>query len=128
MVRVKCDLERCAHAHRLHYGNGMPVFRGDIKHVGYGIGGLLSGLARSVLPVIAPIAKNLGKSVLRTGGHILSDVLRGQETLQSSARKRIAKAIDDELDETTTTPKKRRRVRERRGGKQRAKRKTDIFD
>lgn len=109
MGRVHYDPVSCAKSHRLHYGSGMPVFRGEIRHTGYGIGGLLSGLARTVLPILTPIFKNVAKTAIRSGGQILSDVVSGKESFKSSAKKRIADAIDDHL----SRPRPRRR---RRGG------------
>lgn len=121
MGRIKCDKERCAKAHRLHYGSGLPVFKGETHQMGYGLGSLLSGLARTVLPVIAPIAKRLGKTALETGSHILGDVISGRDNIKSSARKRIADAIEDHFEPDKKRLKKSRKIRHN-------KRRRDIFD
>jgi hypothetical protein len=98
MGRVQIDPEKCKEIHHVHYGSGLPVFKGEFRQQGYGLGGLLSGLARTVLPIIAPIAKSLAKTVLSTGldtgRRIASDVISGKDTLKSSAKKRISAAID----------------------------------
>lgn len=113
MGRVKCDPDACARTHKLHYGTGMPVFKGEIRHTGYGLGSLLSGLARTVLPVISPIAKTLAKSALRTGGHILSDVVSGRESLKSSARKRIADTIEEHVNPSSSKKRRRKKNKEK---------------
>ncbi len=110
MGRVPYDPAKCAGGHRLHYGSGMPVFRGEINQGGYGLGSLLSGLARSVLPIISPIAKTIAKSVLRTGGHILSDVVSGKQSFKSSAKKRIVDAIQQHVETPVRKQRKRKKV------------------
>jgi hypothetical protein len=56
---------------------------------------------------LAPIAKTFAKTALRTGGHVIGDVLSGKDSLKSSAKKRISQAVVDQL--TTKKPKRRRR-------------------
>ena len=93
MGRVAYDPAQCARTHRIHYGSGMPVFRGEYRQSGYGLGSLLAGLARTVLPIIAPIAKKLARSAFHTGSQILGDVASGRDTLKASARRRIGDAF-----------------------------------
>ncbi len=107
MGRVPSDYGRCAKTHRLHYGSGLDVFRGEYRQNGYGLGSLLSGLARSVIPVLTPIAKSLAKTTLETGANIASDVISGRDTLKSAARKRISGAIDTQLGLKKKTKKKK---------------------
>lgn len=98
MGRVPYDPSKCKDIHLVHYGSGLPVFRGEFRQQGNGLGSLLAGVARTILPIVSPIAKSLAKSVLSTGldtgRRIASDVISGRETLKSSARKRISRAID----------------------------------
>ena len=105
MGRVAYDPAQCARTHRIHYGSGMPVFRGEYRQKGFGLGSLLAGLARTVLPIITPIAKKLAKSAFHTGQQILGDVVSGQDTLKASARKRIGDALRQQ------SKKKRKRAR-----------------
>ena len=110
MGRVRYNPEQCKHSHYLHYGSGMPVFRGEVRQVGFGLGSLLASLARTVLPVLKPVAKSFAKSALKTGGHILSDVVSGKENFKTSTKKRISQALDEQLA-GNPTPKKRRKVK-----------------
>ena len=122
------------------HGN-IPVFRGDLYQSGYGIGGLLSGLFRSIIPTIgrtvAPLiksgAKALGKAALRAGKQIIKN--SGKQSLKESV-KRVAKkelrrlgnqgivhAIEHfQGQKRKLPPKKSSKVVKRK------KRKTDIFD
>lgn len=108
MGRVPVDYTRCAKTHKLHYGSGLPVFRGEYRHSGYGLGNLLSGLAKSVIPVLAPLGKSLAKNMLKVGAHVASDVLSGKDDFKSSAKKRISGAIDKELRSKKPTSKRRK--------------------
>ena len=66
-------------------GSGLPVFAGMRSQRGHG---LLSGLARMVIPLIKKGGKTLIKEGVRTGAHILGDVMSGQN-LQTAARQRV---------------------------------------
>ena len=66
-------------------GSGLPVFAGVRSQRGHG---LLSGLARMVIPLIKQGGKTLIKEGVRTGAHILGDVMSGQN-LQTAARQRV---------------------------------------
>ena len=39
-------------------------------------------LARHVLPILAPMAKTVAKTALKTGGHIMSDVISGERQFE----------------------------------------------
>ena len=67
-------------------GNGFPIFIGSQR--GNGLGGILSGLARMVVPVLKRGGKSLLKETLRTGVGILDDVASGKN-LKTSAQKRF---------------------------------------
>jgi hypothetical protein len=97
MGRVAYDPTQCARTHRIHYGSGMPVFRGEYRQNGFGLGSLLAGLARTVLPIITPIAKKFAKVAFSTGKDILGDVVSGKDTMKASARKRIREAVSKQL-------------------------------
>ena len=111
MGRIRYDPVQCAESHRLHYGSGIPVFRGEQRQVGYGLRSLIGNIVRGALPVLKPVAKHLARSALTTGRHILSDVLSGRDDLKSSARKRVAEAIGGSPREPAS---KRRKKKPRR--------------
>lgn len=73
-------------------GQGMPVFEGANLQRGYGLGGILSGLLRSAVPLLKPLlrqgAKALGKHAMKTGVSIAQDALAGQN-FKSSAKRRL---------------------------------------
>lgn len=112
MGRVAFDKSRCRHLHHLHYGSGMPVFRGELRQDGYGIGGLLSGLFRRALPVLAPVlksgAKALANTALKTGRRVLSDVVSDRRGFKESLQKHVGDALDPSSPDL---PPKRQKVR-----------------
>lgn len=126
MGRTRYDPSMCSSNHKLHYGSGFPVFRGDVRQDGYGLGGMLSGLFRHIVPVLKPIAKSFAKSALKTGGRVVSDVISGrQPNIGEAVRKRVAETIDDAV--TTKIPKRSGSTNKRVRQKQR-RRKSDILD
>lgn len=119
----------------------IPVFRGDLYQSGYGIGGLLSGLFRSIIPTIGrtvkPLlksgAQSLGKAALRAGKQILKDSHAGKQTLKESVRRAAKKelqrlgkrGISHALEHFQG---QKRKLPPRKSKGKRKKRKTDIFD
>ena len=69
-------------------GHGMPIFVGGRYQRGRGLGNILGGLARMVVPVLKRSGKTLLKEGLRTGIDILGDVTSGRN-IKSSAKRRI---------------------------------------
>ena len=69
-------------------GHGMPIFVGGRYQRGRGLGNILGGLARMVVPVLKRGGKTLLKEGLRTGIDILGDVTSGR-SIKSSAQRRI---------------------------------------
>lgn len=67
-------------------GHGIPIFIGSQR--GNGLGGILSGLARMVVPVLKRGGKSILKETLRTGVDVLGDVVSG-ENLKTSAKRRL---------------------------------------
>ena len=95
--------------------SGVPYQRG------YGLGGLLGGLFRSILPMAKSALKTVGKEALRTGVGIASDVLAG-EKLETSAKERaraagqsLLKRAHDRLQSGEGVRKKRRQRQQGRG-------------
>lgn len=74
---------------------GGPFYTGVRKQQGYGLGGLLSKLGRFVLPLIKPVAKSIGKQVLKSGAQFAGEILAGEDPKQSFKRnlKQGAKAL-----------------------------------
>lgn len=93
--------------YKMHYGGSLPVFRGMPYQDGYGIGGIFSKIGRSVVPMIksvsktlAPIAKRAGKSLLKTGTQVLSDVVLGDDDIKSAVVKRGKQNLRQALQST----------------------------
>lgn len=89
--------------YRLHYGQGLPVFIGDVQQDGYGLGGFLSSLFRKVMPIVSKTvvpflkqtAKTAGKSLLKTGTQVLSDVVLDDKNLKESVKRRGKEGVRD---------------------------------
>lgn len=76
-------------------GNGMgTIYRGSVTQKGRGIGSFLSGLFRSVLPILRRGAHTVGREALRTGAHILGDIAENKP-IGPSVRSRISNAGDN---------------------------------
>lgn len=97
--------DNCRHLHKLHYGSGMPVFRGDYRQEGYGIGGIISNLMRSIIPMITPAIKTVGKSLaktaIKTGTKVLSDVVSNRRTFKDAVRHRVGETLANTLTDNT---------------------------
>ena len=108
MVKTKFNRD-CSRIHHLHYGSGLPVFKGDIHQEGYGIGGFLSGLFRKALPVVAPMLKKgaeaLARTAIKTGSNILSDVVTNRRGFKDSLKARLGETFES----NPPSPKKRAR-------------------
>ena len=62
----------------------MSYFNGTRIQQGYGLGNLLSSIAKSVLPLVKSRAKAIGKQVLQSGVDFASDVLSGENARQAA--------------------------------------------
>ena len=147
MVRAKYvpDTKFYNEYYSQHGGSAnLPVFSGRVIQKGYGLGGLIAGLARSVIPIltknVTPLmsrgikyamplvkkgAKDIGKHVLSSGVKEIADVLNNKTTAKS-AMTRQKKEMKRKLAEVITdTPRSKRK----RKSKQRKKTNTtkDIF-
>ena len=69
-------------------GNGLPVFVGNRFQRGHGIGNVLGGLARMVVPILKRSGRALLKEGVKAGVGVLKDVAGG-EGIKASARKRV---------------------------------------
>ena len=124
MVRASLDRDSCAHNHRLHYGSGLPVFRGDVRQEGWGLGGLLGGLFRQAIPILKPMASSIAKAALKTSGRVLSDVVSNKKPLKDAVKDRFLETIDEALTKKSRQVKRRRGTKRKRSGGRRV----DILD
>ena len=69
------------------FGGEIPAFIGAPRQRGRGIGSVLSGLFRRVLPFLRANARNLGANAIKTGLHVADDVMRGQKFVESVKRR-----------------------------------------
>ena len=78
-------------------GTGLPIFVGARSQRGHG---LLSGLARMVIPLLKSGGKALLKQGVQTGKEILGDVLSGQN-IKKAARQRVKQGGQRLLQQAT---------------------------
>ena len=76
-------------------GHGLPVFIGGRNIRGRGLGSLLGGIGRSLIPLLKSGGKALLKEGARTGMQVAHDVLSGQSV--KSAMKQRAKQAGKRL-------------------------------
>ena len=114
MGRVRVDRDSCAHNHSLHYGSGLPVFKGDIRQDGFGLGAILGGLLRQAVPVLKPMVKSIAKTALKTGGRVLSDVVSQRKPFKEAVKDRFLETVDNALLDNKKSRRKKRVARKRR--------------
>lgn len=74
-------------------GNGLGhYYVGSSHQKGYGLGGFLGGLFRTILPFLKSGAAAVGREALRTGSHILADAASGGIPLSSSVQRHTEEA------------------------------------
>lgn len=73
-------------------GGEIPVFAGARHQRGHGLGGVLSGLFRKVVPFVKDNVKNIGKNLLRTGADIAQDMIEGKK-FKEAARQRLPRGL-----------------------------------
>lgn len=73
-------------------GNGLPYFTGSPYQKGYGLGGIFRNIFKWIMPLVRehalPIAKTVGKEILRGATNVAQDTLNG-ETMSRSTKKRM---------------------------------------
>jgi hypothetical protein len=122
-------------------GNGLPYYQGSPYQRGYGLGGVFRNIFKWIMPIVKehalPVAKSVGKELLRTATNVAQDTLSGED-LKHSAKKRLKesfKNISENLHQgeglilkpgLTINSKKRKSVSKKR--KNQKKRILDIFD
>jgi hypothetical protein len=115
---------------------------GPIYHItpfvqrGHGIGSFLSGVWRSIRPLLWSSAKSIGKETLRTGGKILTDIVENQSPDVSThdiITKNLSESTQNLIGKLRGRGRKRRRTtRKARASKTKQKKnakriKRDIF-
>ena len=68
-------------------GTGLSVFAGNRTQAGHGLGNILGGLARMVIPIIRKGGKSILKEGIRAGVDVLGDISQGQD-IKSSLKRR----------------------------------------
>jgi hypothetical protein len=95
-------------------GSDMPVFVGARYQRGHGLGSILSGLFRHVLPFLKANAKNFATNLLRTGVTVAEDVFDGNKKLSESLKERvpqgIKRTINDLEFQSGSGSRKRRKI------------------
>ena len=146
MVAYRADPEVYREYYMTGRGGGMnfPVFSGDRFQQGYGLGNLLAGLFRSIIPTVKRIlpsitkiakpilkkgAQTLARTAIKSGKTALKHAVKQskpvnpnklKETLKRTAKKELTKFGKEILDELSPPPKKK--------AKKKKNRKSDIFD
>ena len=106
-MRVKycCNAKSYENYYLSQTGSGLPYFSGAAYQKGYGLGGIFSSIAKTVLPLIKSGAKAIGKQVLRSGVGFASDVLKGKNVKQAAIDR--AKSGGSNLLESALKKRKR---------------------
>ena len=72
-------------------GHGLPVFTGSRNYNGYGLGSILAGIGRAVVPLLRSSGKAILSETAKTGMRVAQDVLSGQN-IRSSIKQRAGQA------------------------------------
>ena len=133
----RCDPRAYEHYYCQQVGRGLSVFSGGRNYRGGGLGSLLSGIGRAVMPLLKNTGKALLKQGVTSGLNIAQDVLSGQN-LKSSFNKRAKEAGQSLLQRASnsvtrpqpsvrgikrTAPRRQRQ----KNGKKKKKKNSDIF-
>jgi hypothetical protein len=74
-------------------GGNMPVYVGARFQRGHGLGSILSGLFRRILPFFRSNAKNFATNLLQTGAEVVGDVFDNNKKFGESLKERIPQGI-----------------------------------
>lgn len=133
----------CANYHDYYMnqvGHGGPVYAGTRVQRGSGLGNIFGGMIRAAIPILKRGAKTLGKSAVKTGMRVVSDIASGQG-FKSSLKRRAGETLGAMLTSAPSSnkpsaPKRsrgktaKRGARGIRGGRGATRRRTqrnDIF-
>jgi len=71
----------------------MPVFAGGRYQRGHGLGSILSGLFRRIIPFFKNNAKNFATNLLQTGAEVVGDVFDDKKKFTDSLKERVPQGI-----------------------------------
>jgi hypothetical protein len=93
---------------RQQKGGEVPYFAGGRYQRGHGLGSMLGGLFRRIVPFVRNNAKRWGLGLLNTGMNIAGDVIEGKKFTES-AKTRLPEGIKRAARDTVwhTEPKRR---------------------
>ena len=74
-------------------GGEMPVYIGARFQKGHGLGSILSGLFRRILPFFRSNAKNFATNLLQTGAEVVGDVFDNNKKFTESLKERVPQGI-----------------------------------
>ena len=113
----ECNYQSCQKLYDDYYAQqvGLPVFVGGRSYRGHGLGSLLAGIGRAVVPLLKRGGKALLKEGARTGLQVVSDVASGQR-VGASLKRRSAQAGKRLLHDAVNP--KRIKTTSKRGRKQ----------
>ena len=115
--------------YKTQVGGGFYV--GVKRQHGYGLGGLFSKLGRFIVPLLKPVAKSIGKQVIRSGTRLAGDIIDGENPKQALKQnlKRGAKELFQEVAKGQKPSRKRKRSAKKSSiSKKKRSRKLDVFD
>lgn len=139
----RCNQKHFEDYYTTQVGRGLSVFAGAPYQRGYGgLGNILSGLTRSVVPLLKAGGKVLLKEGAKTGARLAKDLLAGR-TLSSSVKRRgkeaggrllnqalhrLSPSSSSSLLPPTLTPPGRRPIKRRKTQSKRQKTKRSKAD
>ena len=118
-----CDVKAHENYYLHQVGHGAPYFSGAAYQKGYGLSGIFSSIAKTVLPLVKSGAKAIGNQVLRSGVGFASDVLKGKNAKQAA----IARAKSAGSNLLKAAVQKRKKSTRKKVQKKRRKLHDDIF-
>ena len=121
-VKYCCDSTAYQSYYLNQIGHDGPYFSGAPFKNGYGLGGIFSSLAKSIMPLIKSGAKAIGKQALNGGLGFVSNVLAGKNAKEAAVER--AKMAGSSLLQQAAGHKRKAPVRVQ---KKRRKQTNDIF-
>jgi len=110
----------------------MPVFVGARFQKGHGLGSILSGLFRRVLPFLKANSRNFAHNLIDTGLNVAQDVFDNGKKLADSLKERvpegIKRTVQDLKFQSGSGLMKRRRLTVKKAKKKKAVCGRDIFN
>ena len=94
------------------------------------MGGLLAKIGRMVLPILKPVAKSVGRQIIKSGAQFAGDVIDGKN-VKEAFQQNVSQGVK-ELGKNVIQPKRgvkrKRKVANNVISKRRRSRQQDIFD